>query len=126
MFKGQRGPKPKIPKRDYPKLAARGDQLKPVIHKLLVELASGTKRAVSELFEFWKVDHAEACNFLLHHISRLERALKDQRLLKRATRIEARAALLADALAGSDYGLRFRTSIERTREGRRQQTATRS
>jgi hypothetical protein len=118
-FTAKRGRKPKAGRREYTKIAMWGDRLYPVCLKVLTELRSGTHRSVRELLELWKQDFPEACTLLLHHLDRFESALKDKRLLKRAMGIESRARLLADATAGADYGLKFRTSIERAREGRR-------
>ena len=124
MFQIKRGAKPKIPRRDYAKLAAWGDKLVPVIGKLLGELESGTRHSPESLLEFWKKDYPQACIFLLHHLSRFRLALKDQGLRKRAQGIVARSRVLADALAGSDYKLRFSTSVQRASEGRRQREYT--
>ena len=52
MFQVNRGAKPKIPRRDYAKLAAWGDKLAPVIRKLLAELESGTRHSPEDLLEF--------------------------------------------------------------------------
>ena len=52
MFQVHRGRKPKIPRRDYHKIADWGDRLAPVILKLLQELEFGTKRTIKELLEF--------------------------------------------------------------------------
>jgi hypothetical protein len=46
-------------------------------------------------------------------------ALNDAKLYKRAKKIPQRARLLADALAGSDYGLSFRTSLDNVRTTRK-------
>jgi hypothetical protein len=119
MFQGKRGRKPKIAKRDYPKLAERASTLRPIILKLLAAIRSDSRSSIRDLLESWKAECPEACTFLLHHLGRLELALKDQRLRARASGLEARAGVLAEALAGADYKLRFSTSIERTREGRR-------
>ena len=118
-FKAKVGRKPKLPRGFYPELAAKSDQLFPVLKKLLSEQKTGTRRTTRELLKFWKKDCPEPCAFLLRHISRLELILKDAKLLQRATRPDSRARLIADAMAGADYKLAFRTSIERAQEARR-------
>lgn len=119
VFKGEKGFERKIDQEDYSKLASLGDKLVPVLEKLLHELDSGTSHSLSQLLEFWQPDHPDACTFLLAYVGRLEMALKDERLLKRAKKPHTRARLLADALAGGEYDLTLRTSVERAREGRR-------
>lgn len=119
IFKLRRGPNPKIPVHKYPELAVRAAQLTPVIYKLLAELEQGTKKSLRDLLEFWKEDHPEACSFLLPYLGRLQQALNDQGLIKRGAKIKSRARVLADALAGSDYGLTFRTSLDRVRSARK-------
>ena len=120
QFTAKRGRKPKARRLDYRKIGMWGDKLYPVCLRLLTELRFETpNHSVRELLEHLKQDHPEACNFLLRHLARCESTLKDKRLLKRAIRIESRARLLADGMAGADYGLKARTSIERAREGRR-------
>ncbi len=123
-FKAKVGRKPKLPRGSFPELAAKSDQLFPVLKKLLSEQKTGTRRSIRELLRFWKKDHPEQCAFLLRHISRLELILKDTKLLKRATRLNSRARLIADVMAGADYELAFRTSIERAQEARRLRSRT--
>lgn len=119
MIPSKRGRKPKARQEQYPQIAMRADELYPVCLKVLTELESQTQRSVRKLFELWKQDFPGACTFLLRHIAQFESALKDKRLRKRAIRLESRARLLADAMAGAEYGLTPRTSIERARQGRR-------
>ena len=125
MFKLRRGPNPKIPMQKFPELAARSDILAPIIEKLLLELKSGTKVPVAEFLKLWKIDHPEGCTFLLHYLSRLQRALVDPSLLKRASKIKSRARVLADAMAGSDYNLSFLTSRDRASAARRSRSSSR-
>jgi hypothetical protein len=122
IFKLRRGPKPKLPRHKYPELRVLADQLRPVIEKLITELDSGTKRPISDFLEFWRKEHPEACSLLLRHLGRLEQALIDPALRKRGTKIKSRARVLADALAGSDYGLTFLTSRDRASAIRRSQS----
>lgn len=126
QFTAKRGRKPKAERRDYPKIAAWGDKLYPVCLRLMTELQSSPHKPVRNLLESCKQDYPEACMFLLHHLAQFELATKDKGLRKRAAGIEARARLLSDAIAGADYNLKFRTSIERAREGRRSRARTRS
>jgi hypothetical protein len=126
MFTAKRGRKPKAGRREYPKIAKLGDKLYPICLKMLTEQRFETHHSVRKLLELWKQDFPKACTFLLHHVGRFESMLKDKRLRKRATRIESFAHLLADGMAGADYGLKPRTSIERAREGRRLTTRLRN
>lgn len=119
MFPAKRGRKPKIRKRDYPKIADWAEKLVPVCQKVLEGLESKSRHTIAEILEFEKADHSEACTFLLHHLGRFEKLLEDQKLLNQVATIDARARLIADAMAGADYELSFRTSIQRAREGRR-------
>ena len=113
------GPRSRVPTHDYPKLARLGDNLAPVILILLQEQAAKTKRTMKEILEFRENDFPEESAFLLRHLLRLESVLKNKALLKRAKKLPTRARLIADAMAGSEYDLEPRTSVERTREGRR-------
>jgi hypothetical protein len=121
-FKFHRGPRPKLPPREYSKILGRAEVLRPAIVQLL-SLLPGTKNSLSETLKYLQKDYPEACEFLLRHQLRFEKALGDAKLLKRAeSRIPARARVLADAMAGTDYDLRFSTSVERVREARRRVT----
>jgi hypothetical protein len=103
QFTAKRGRKPKARRLDYRKIG----MIYPVCLRLLTELRFETPNySVRELLEHLKQDDPEACNFLLRHLARFESTLKDKRLLKRAIRIESRARLLADGMAGADYGLK--------------------
>jgi len=119
-FRFHRGATPKLALGQYPKALERADQLRPAIEKVLTELASRTLNTLPEILEYCRKDYPEACEFLLRHIRLLEQAFKDKRVMNRATkRISAKARALADAMAGSEYGLSFSTSIERVRQARR-------
>jgi hypothetical protein len=124
IFKLHRGPNPKIPIHKYPELALWSARLTPVLEKLLRELESGSGRPISDYLEFWRKEHSEACDFLLRYLARLQQALGDAGLAKRGTKIKSRARVLADALAGSEYELTFRTSLERVRSARKLSNGT--
>ena len=97
----------------------KADLLRPAVTALLTQLQQ-TKHSVSEILEYLRKDHPEASEFLLGHVNRLQLALNDPKVLRRAQkRISARARVLADAMAGTDFGLTFSTSMERVREARR-------
>ena len=119
QFKGRPGRRLKIPRRDYPKLVEWAEALFPVLLKLLSLIRLGSNLPLRDHLKALQDEHPRACRFLLHHISKLESALKNGSLRNRATGLESQAQLLADALAGADYKLSLRTSMERTREGRR-------
>jgi hypothetical protein len=119
LFPARRGRKPKADRRDYSKIAVLGDALYPVCLKIETELRSRTRYSVCDLLEHWRPQFPEACSFLLAHLPHFESTLNDNRLRKRAKRIESLARLLADGMAGAKYGLEPRTAIERAREGRR-------
>lgn len=125
MFRLRRGPNPKIPTHKLPELAARSDILAPIIERLLHELKSETKIPVAEFLKLWKIDHPEGCTFLLRYLGRLQQAMDDPSLLKRATKIKSRARVLADAMAGSDYNLTFLTSRDRASAARRSRSTRR-
>jgi hypothetical protein len=118
-FKMQQGRPAKLNPSDYPRLAARADSLFPLTHKILNELAQGTKKTLLELLTFWRTDYPEAAPFLLSFCDQFERAVADQGLQKRRKTLPGRARLLADALAGAEFGLTLKTSIERVGEVRR-------
>jgi hypothetical protein len=93
--------------------------LRPAISKLLAERSS-TSHTIPEILKYLQKDYPEAYKFLTRHRSKLEAALNDSKLLSRARkRPAARAGVIANALAGSDYNLAFSTSLERVREARR-------
>ena len=117
-FRFRRGPKPQIPRDDYVLLLTTAEFLRPAISKLLAELGS-TTRTLREILTFLQKDHPEASKFLMRHEMTLEKALQDPALLKRAQyRPAARARVIANAMAGCEYGLAFSTSIERVREAK--------
>lgn len=119
QFSGKPGRKALIEGPEYQKVAAIAGKLYPVILKLLQELGSGTKRTVQELLEFWQPDHPTACSFLLRNLPRLQEGLNARALPRPAKKLQTRARVLSEALAGTEYGLTFSTSIERVREGKR-------
>lgn len=119
QFSGGRGRKALIEESEYQELAAIAEELYPVILKLLQELDSCTKRAIQDLLEFWQLDHPTACSFLLRNLPRLQEGLNASVLPRPAKKLQTRARVLSEALAGTEYGLTFSTSIERVRQGKR-------
>jgi len=113
------GPAPKVLPSNYPKLAALGSSLAPMVSKVLAALADGTRKSVPALLEFWKEDYPEECRYLQKNIGQFRAALKDEWLLKRGKKISTRALVIADAMTGAESRLDLRTSFERAREGRR-------
>jgi hypothetical protein len=120
VFKFHHGPRPKLPAGQYAKALTTAELLRPAVLRLLQELDSATSHSLEEILKYLQTDYPDACKFLLSNISRVHQALNDPRVQNRAKkRIASRARVLADALAGSEYGLQFSTSIERVREARR-------
>ncbi|MGA3200631.1 MAG: hypothetical protein ABSD89_14690 [Halobacteriota archaeon] len=118
-FKFHRGPKPKLPVSGYSRLLEKADLLRPAVTSLLTQLQQ-TTHGVPKILEYLRKDHPKACEFLLDRVNRLQLALNDPKVLRRAQkRISARARVLADAMAGTDSGLTFTTSMERVGEARR-------
>ncbi|HEX2712765.1 MAG TPA: hypothetical protein VHM88_11150 [Candidatus Acidoferrales bacterium] len=119
LFKGARGIPARIELSEYPEIAELGDRLTSACKKILVDLASTPNRSLTAIVEECREADAEAGTFLLRHLERLESALKDPGLLNRAKKVDTQARLLAYAMAGAQYDLTPRTSIERARTGRR-------
>ena len=124
LFKGERGIPARIEPSKYPEIAASADRLTPACKKILTALEATPNRSLTAIVEECGEEYTEAGNFLLRHLERLKSALKDPGLLNRAKKIDTQARLLADALAGAQYDLTLRTSIERARTGRRQKGRT--
>jgi hypothetical protein len=123
-FSFHRGPKPKLPVSKYREVYEVAETLRPAI-ETFIELTQNTGRTPSEILKFLEKDHPHACSFLLKRIRTFQQALADPGLVKRAKkRIPARARVLADAIAGTDHKLTFKTSIERVRQARRLSTET--
>lgn len=118
-FPAKRGAKAKIARRDYAKIAALARELYPVCLMVVTELRTRKNLSVQKCLERCKREFPEECSFLLAHLGSLESVLNDDRLSQRAKGIESFARLAADGIAGANYGLEPRTSIERAREGRR-------
>jgi hypothetical protein len=111
------GAKAKIPVSQYPHLIKTAEVLKPAILSFLK--LPRTTRTLSERLHYLTKDHPKACRFLTVHIDRFKEALDSSVLLQRAKKsIGGRARVLAEALAGSDYKLKFSTSRERLRKAR--------
>lgn len=119
IFQLQRGPKPKIRRDEYGVLVARADALAPLIEKVLMNLDTKTKRSIREMLDYLTADHPDECAYLKRYVDYFEQALADTELLKRAHKRVRRARVLADALAGVEFKLRFRTSLDRVRSMRR-------
>ncbi len=119
LFKGDRGIPARIEPTEYPALAALGDQLTPACRRILVGYEATPSCSITTIVEECRTEFAEAGTFLLRHIERLKSALEDRELLYRARKIDTRARLLADAMAGAEYDLSLRTAVERARTGRR-------
>ena len=119
-FAFRSGGKTKIPHSQLGKILSRAEQLRPAIEKILQEQFSDTSHTLEEILGYCRKDFPEACDFLTLHIQRFRQAFNHNRVVSRAkTRISARAGVLADAMAGTDYGLAFSTSIEKVGEARR-------
>ncbi len=121
-FSFRRGPRPYITHGQYPQLLTTAELLRPAISKLLAEQSS-TSHTIPEILKYLQKDYPDACKFLMRHRSKLEAALNDPKLFSRARkRRAARAGVIANALAGSDYNLAFSTSLERVREAQRRKS----
>jgi hypothetical protein len=123
-YKGERGIPARIEPTEYAVLAALGYRLTPACEKILVDVEAAPNRSLTAVVEECRKEHPDAGTFLLRHMERLKSALEDPELLNRARKIETRARLLADAMAGAEYDLTLRTSIERVRTGRRARRRT--
>lgn len=111
------GVQPKIRAMDYKRLVDVAQLLEPAILHL-IKLPT-TKRTLSENLGYLKKDHARACKFLSRYVAQLQRALDDTTLFLRAKKhLPSRARVLAEALAGSEYELRFSTSREFVRRAK--------
>ncbi|MHB8487390.1 MAG: hypothetical protein ACYDCM_16880 [Candidatus Acidiferrales bacterium] len=119
QFSAKRGAKAKATRQDYARIAMIADEVYPVCLRIVTELKSGASPSVQQFLEQLTQDFPEACKFLQAHLSKFESVLRDKRLQERGKRIESFARLVADGVAGADYGLEPRTSIERAREGKR-------
>jgi hypothetical protein len=113
------GPPARIPPGSYAQLADKADSLFPVILKLLQNYPR-SGRTLEEHLDFMKSQHADACTFLATHVEQLKKLLGGEQLPKPAKKIKTKAHVIADSLAGCDYGLSFSTSIERVSQGRRE------
>lgn len=118
-FPAKRGAKAKIAGREYPKIAKLAEKLYPVCLTVVTELRTRKNPSVQESLERCKREFPEECAFLLAHLPSFDSALSDEGLRQRAKGTESFARLVADGIAGADYELEPRTSIERVREGRR-------
>jgi hypothetical protein len=119
-FRFRRGPKPHITQDEYTTLLETANFLLPAVSKLLAELSSGDSHREIPKDMYEAHADADACKFLLRHEMTLEKALKDPALRKRAQkRPAARARVIANAMAGCEYGYAFSTSLERVRDARR-------
>lgn len=111
------GAKAKIPLSQYPHLVKTAELLQPAILSFLK--LPPTTRTLPERLHYLRKDHPEASKFLTVYIDCFQEALHSRVLLQRAKKnIEARARVLAEALAGSEYKLKFSTSREYLREAR--------
>ena len=120
-FVFRKGPKPQLPRGDQSAEALRlAELIYPAVLRLLTELSTRTAHTIGEILQYLQKDYPAACAFLIEHCSRLELCLKDPVVLRRASkRLPARARAVADAMAGSKYGVMFSTSMERIGEARR-------
>jgi hypothetical protein len=117
-FSSRRGAESKLSIDGYPMALKTAELLRPMILQLLK--IPKTNRTLVDTLQYLQKDYPEAYEFLVLHAYRLEEALNDPGLLKRARkRTEARARVLADAMAGTEYGLSFSTSVEYVRQARR-------
>jgi hypothetical protein len=118
-FTTKRGRKAKVLISDYPKIAALAEKLVPVCEKLLETLEGKTKHTIKEVLEFLKTDYPKPSAFLLAHLQQLEKALANNKFMKRRKTLKGRARLLAAGLAGADYGLTLFMSASIAGQGKR-------
>lgn len=112
------GANPKLPADQYSVVLGTAELLEPAISQFLA--FPKTSRSLGDTLHYLKKDHPKACEFLNRYVQRFHQALDDPALLQRAKKnTEARARVLAQAMAGSDYDLSFSTSRERVRQARR-------
>jgi len=100
-FKFRPGPSPPT-ERQYGEALRRAESLHPVLLHLLHEQSRQTANTLPEILNYLAKDFPDASTFLLHNLSLVEACLRDQHLLGKAkTRAQARARVLADAIAGA-------------------------
>jgi hypothetical protein len=119
QFKGRQG-RPSDVTAVGKELAAFAEKkLAPAILNVLQSQERGTRYSLQELLDIATRDYPEASSFLLRHVALFEKAINDEKLLRRGKQLQTRAQVLADAMAGADYGLKFSTSMKRVSEARK-------
>lgn len=119
-LKGKQGPQPKLSPSTGKELVSRADSLYPVLLRVLRDLEGGTKHSAVEMLDFLRADYEGPVIYVRRHILKLEEVLRNPpKHLASAKRIETRAKLLAEGLAGCDDEYSFNTSVEKVRQARR-------
>jgi hypothetical protein len=116
---GAPGRKRKISPEQWPVLLERSQQLQPAIWALIKAHRVVRKRSLNECLRYIEADYPEQTGFLLAREARLKQVLADKKLLGQVATEESTCRLVADAIAGAEFALSARYSLQLCRTARR-------
>lgn len=116
---GLPGRKRKVSPEQWPVMLARSEELQLTIRALFQARHAAPKRDLTECLHYIAKDHPSATEFLLKHETRVRQVFSDKKLLGQVATEASSYRLLADAMAGAEFNLSPRYSIQICRTARR-------
>jgi hypothetical protein len=108
-----------ITQADFPTLFERCERLRPLFYELLQLQNQYPTRNLTDLLEFLRPDYADEFVYLVNRLSQISVWIQNCPALDRAKTNRARARLLADLTAASDYRLAPYSALQKAGEARR-------
>jgi hypothetical protein len=108
-----------ITQADFPTLFERCERLRPLFYGLLQLQDQFPTRNLAELLEFLRADYADEFLYVVNRLPKIAEWIQECSALKRAKTNRARARLLADLTAASDYRLAPHFALQKAGEARR-------
>jgi hypothetical protein len=116
---GLPGRKRKVSPEQWPVMLARSEALQPTIRALSMARHAAPKRDLTECLQYIAKDYPSTTEFLLKHEARFRQLYADKKLLGQVATEDSGYRLLADAMAGAEFDLSPRYSIQICRTARR-------
>jgi hypothetical protein len=117
------GRRKKVDEYDLPRLAALSDHLVPASKDFLMLSKHFPQRSAQESLDFLAAGFPEQVKYLAQHREAFERLLQDKKFLRTAKTDKSRLRLIADAMAGCEFGLKPSYAVRKAKEARRRSKA---
>ncbi len=113
----------KIKPEQMPDLLRHAERLQPCIRALMTLRKVSPQRSIAEIVEYLRPQYIEEADFVRKHLIRFEEVISDPSIMSQVKTSESAIRLIADAMAGAEFGLAVQYSISVVRKARRDVSA---